>query len=94
MQNSEETNVPKCFFRLDNYLITYDHTFKTETYSCEWYYGIIFWDDQGNKYDVIHNYALGNRIIINPAAGGFSDIPFKPATFGFLPEGVEAKEIE
>jgi hypothetical protein len=93
MQDTDEINVPKCTFRLDNYLITYDHTFKTETYSCQWYYGIIFWDDQDNKYDVIHNYYLGNRLIINPKAGGFSDIPFKPATFGFLPDGIEVTEL-
>jgi len=77
---------------LDKYLITYPTTFKVETYSCKDYYGIIFITEDC-RYDVCHNYLMGDRLIRNPAAGGFSDIPFKPATFGFLPDGIEVKEI-
>lgn len=77
---------------LDKYLITYPNSFKTETYSCKDYYGIVFFTDEC-KYDVCHNYLMGDRLIMNPTAGGFSDIPFKPATFGFLPEGITVKEI-
>jgi len=77
---------------LDKYLITYPLTLKTEMYSCKDYYGIIFFTDEA-KYDVCHNYLMGDRLIINPTAGGFQDIPFKPATFGFLPEGIAVQEI-
>lgn len=77
---------------LDKYLITYPVKFKTETYSCKDYYGIIFITDEC-RYDVCHNYLMGDRLIRNPTAGGFSDIPFKPATFGFLPEGITVEEI-
>jgi len=77
---------------LDKYLITYSKHMATETYSCKDYYGIVFITEDC-RYDVCHNYLMGDRLIINPKAGGFSDIPFKPATFGFLPMGVEVKEI-
>jgi hypothetical protein len=77
---------------LDKYLITYPSHFKVETYSCKDYYGIIFITEDC-RYDVCHNYLMGDRLIRNPTAGGFSDIPFKPATFGFLPDGIEVKEI-
>ena len=77
---------------LDKYIITYPVKFKTETYSCKDYYGIIFITDE-YRYDVCHNYLMGDRLIINPTAGGFRDIPFKPATFGFLPDGIAVIEI-
>lgn len=77
---------------LDKYIITYPINIKTEMYSCKDYYGIIFITEEC-RYDVCHNYLMGDRLIINPAAGGFKDIPFKEATFGFLPEGVSVKEI-
>ena len=77
---------------LDKYLITYPTKIKIETYSCKDYYGIVFITDSC-RYDVCHNYLMGDRLIMNPTAGGFSDIPFKPATFGFLPDGIEVKEI-
>lgn len=77
---------------LDKYLITYPVSLEVETYSCKDYYGIMFTTNDC-RYDVCHNYLLGDRLIINPKAGGFQDIPFKPATFGFLPEGITVKEI-
>jgi hypothetical protein len=77
---------------LDKYMITYPKHMATETYSSKDFYGIIFITEDC-RYDVCHNYLMGDRLIINPKAGGFSDIPFKPATFGFLPTGVEVKEI-
>lgn len=77
---------------LDKYIISYPCNFKVETYSCKDYSGIIFFAEEA-KYDVCNNYLLGPRLIINPIAGGFQDIPFKAATFGFLPEGITVKEI-
>lgn len=83
--------VEKSSFILDEYIITYDSNMKISTFNTEWYYGIIF--NIGNdKYELIHNYLLGNRLFINNNEG-WNDIPFKPATFHFLPNGVEAKEI-
>lgn len=79
-------------FVLDKYMITYPKRYEIETYSTKDFYGIIFTTDDC-RYDVCHNYFLGNRIIINPKAGGFQDIPFKPATFGFLPEDIIVKEV-
>lgn len=79
-------------FVLDKYMITYPKRYKVETYSTKDYYGIIFFTEDC-KYDVIHNYFMGNRIIINHEAGGFQDIPFKPATFGFLPEDIIVREM-
>ena len=77
---------------LDTYLIMYPSNMNVETFNEEWYYGIIFRTEKG-KYEAMHNYALGNRILLNFHDGSWHDIPFKPATFGFLPEGVEAIEI-
>ena len=79
-------------YMLDKYMITYPKHMAVETYSCKDYYGIVFITEDC-RYDVYHNYLMGDRLIINPKAGGFSDIPFKPGTFGFLPPGVEVKEI-
>lgn len=79
-------------FTLDQYLLTFDSQIKHETYDEEWFYGIIFYDDDGGKYDVMHNYALGNRLLLNNKEG-WKDIPFKEATFGFLPPGVQARVL-
>lgn len=79
-------------YTFDQYLITYDSSIRAELFYCEWYYGITFYIND-SKYELIHNYALGNRILINLHEGWFQDIPFKPATFDFLPPGIQAKEI-
>lgn len=70
----------------------YPYGMNVETFDEEWYYGIIFRTEKG-RYEAMHNYALGNRILLNFHDGSWNDIPFKPATFGFLPEEVEAIEI-
>jgi hypothetical protein len=79
-------------YTLGPYLITYDTTMKTETFSEASYHGIIFITSEA-RYQLINNYHLGTRLIINPHDGGCQDIPFKPATFVFLPEGVGAHLI-
>jgi hypothetical protein len=79
-------------FTLDIYQLLFDECIKHETYDEQWYYGIIFYDEDNGKYDVIHNYLMGNRIIINNKEG-WRDIPFKEATFGFLPAGVKARVL-
>lgn len=78
---------------LDKYLIMYDLKFKIETYSCEWYYGIIFHLENGDRYDVVHNIYMGNRLIMRKGYWGSQDIPFKPSSFGCLPKGIETIEI-
>lgn len=96
MESSEKEAVQSTkgynIFILDRYLITYPIGFEVEIYNEKWYYGIIFKTAEG-RYDVLHNYALGNRLIINKKDGSWNDIPFKPATFDFLPEGVKTIEI-
>jgi hypothetical protein len=92
MQNLEEIDAEKYnVYILDNYLLKFDIDVKFETYSCKCYYGIIFHVNNG-RYDVIHNFNMGNRLLINND-DGWKDIPFKKSTFGFLPPGVEAIEI-
>ena len=78
-------------YLLDKYTIWYNSSIKVETFDNEWYYGIIFYIN-GGKYELIHNYALGNRILSNSKEGWSTDIPFKAATFHLLPEGVTAEE--
>lgn len=80
-------------FILDTYRITYDSNIKAIEFSNEWYYGITFYIDKNNKVELIHNYALGNRILSNPKEHWGSDIPFKAATFHLLPDGITAEEI-
>lgn len=77
---------------LGPYMLTFDASIKVESFSCEFYNGIVF-ATQDARYQVINNYHMGPRIIINPHLGGFEDIPFKPETFWFLPEGVVACEL-
>lgn len=76
---------------LGPYILQFDADMPIETFSEPWYHGIIFLAEDG-RYQVINNYYWGPRLIINPKAGGCEDIPFKPETFGFLPEGVTACE--
>jgi hypothetical protein len=78
-------------FKFDGYLITCDEDIRAEEFSNEWYYGITFYVG-GGKYELIHNYALGSRILSSPKEGWSTDIPFKPATFHLLPEGITAEE--
>jgi len=78
--------------QLGNYMFLYPTKFEYEKYSCKDYSGIIF-ETEDCRYDVCNNYLMGWRLIINPKAGGFKDIPFKPSTFGFLPDEIIVKEI-
>ncbi len=77
---------------LDKYIIHYDNSIIPEFFSEKSYYGIIFYINDG-RYELIHNFHLGNRILINEKSG-WQDIPFKKETFGFLPPGVRAEEID
>jgi hypothetical protein len=72
---------------LDNYLITYDLKFGTETFECDSYYGIIFHLENGDSYELLHNYHMGDRLLVK-TNGTWQDIPFKPSSFGCLPDGI------
>lgn len=101
MQDLENIKKYNTYTLDENILIMYDPNIKCETYECSQYHGIIFYipNDGGNsvfgtegRYDIVHNYDLGNRLLINNSEG-IKDIPFKAGTFAFLPTGVEAIEI-
>lgn len=77
---------------LGPYMLTFDTSISVEVFSCESYNGVVFSDAQA-KYQVINNYHMGPRMIINPHLGGFDDVPFKSDTFWLLPEGVTACEL-
>lgn len=79
-------------YQLGSYVFLFPTTLLRETYSCKDYSGLIF-ETEDCIYDVCNNYLMGWRLIINPKAGGFKDIPFKPATFGFLPQEITVTEI-
>ena len=82
---------PEKEFKLDNYIISFPSFIEHETYQCGSYYGIIFKIDK-IKYDIIHNYLLGNRLLINgDNIGEWKDIPFKKETFSFLPKIINVK---
>ena len=77
---------------LGEYLITYDASIKVEMFSEKDYHGIYFFMEDG-QYQLINNFHMGPRMIINLKNGYNHDIPFKPATFSFLPPGVTACEM-
>lgn len=74
------------------YILLFEEHVKHETYECESYHGIIFHDND-IKYDVLHNYVLGQRIIISNKHGLCQDIPFKKETFYLLPNTIKVEEI-
>lgn len=78
---------------LDKYIIMYPIDMKVELFSCEQYYGITFFVEGDGRVDVLHNKDMGDRLTYNLKSVGWHDIPFKTATFGYLPKGVVAKEI-
>jgi hypothetical protein len=89
MQDLEKISVRQYdIYTLDKYLITFNSNIKYETYKCKWYYGIIFYVDDG-KWDVGHNIYLGNRLLISEHQYWMKDIPFHEGTFSFLPKGIE-----
>lgn len=84
---------PVNMYILGHYVITYDASMKTEVFSCESYNGITFFTEEG-RYQVINNYHMGPRIVINLHDGSFRDMPFKPDTFDYLPKGTSASELK
>jgi hypothetical protein len=95
MEDLEKPSVNPVNYRtytLDKYLIIYNADMDYEVFSCEQYYGITFFAEDG-KYDAFCNKDMGCRITYNLKDGHWHDIPFKPETFGFLPQGVKVIEI-
>ena len=88
-------------FKLGSYLITYRNDIQTEIFGDNNLYGIIFILGR-TRYQLVYNYGMERILIneeINPdfisgSSGIWNsrDIPFKPTTFSFLPEGVSAEE--
>lgn len=66
---------------------------RVEPYVCQDYEGAIFWDQRGNKFDVVINPYFGPRLIFNLVGGSWNDVPFKEQTFGFMPEGVRVRRV-
>lgn len=79
-------------YKTSKYQFIFPTTMKHEVYSCDSYAGIIFETEEG-RFDVVDNPLMGHRVLINPKEGGWKDIPFKPATFGFLPAVIEVSII-
>ena len=78
-------------FFLGDYIIAYDPTIQTKTYVCQDFYSISFFIDDF-EYCLVHNYIMGDRIVISNKDGYCKDIPFKVDTFGFLPDKINARE--
>ncbi len=75
----------------ERFIFEVDPPIRYETYACEDYAGIMFWDEQGSKFDVVLNPHFGPRLIFNLRHGSWNDVPFKEPTFGFLPRGVRVR---
>lgn len=72
--------------------IDYDLSISYQRYACESYTGLIFITEDGDKYDVVNNYSMGFRLLINNK-DGWKDIPFNSSTFWFLPPGIIVEEV-
>jgi hypothetical protein len=79
-------------YTFDTYLIFYHPGVETKKHECIDYYSITFFIDEF-EYHLVHNYHLGNRIIINNKQGHNQDIPFKSDTFWLLPKEITAEEL-
>lgn len=78
--------------RAGDFVFTYADNVRIEPYSCPDYSGVIFFEEDGSKYDVVINPYFGPRLLFNNKKRGMChDIPFKEATFEFLPSGVKAR---
>jgi hypothetical protein len=80
-------------YTFDKYLILYHPNIKTKKNECVDYYGMTFFIDEF-EYHLVHNYHMGNRILINNKRGHNQDIPFKKETFWLLPEQIQVLQIE
>jgi hypothetical protein len=99
---SEELSVRQYqMYVLGNKLFIFPNHVRYETYSNEWYYGIIFiFEGEGNpsfgkdaRYDVVHHYHMDwERLIINDKEG-WKDIPFHEGTFRFLPDEIKVLKL-
>ena len=93
--------MPRLETRVGKYLVEYPADMQVKVYNEKWYHGIIFYI--GNMaYDLIHNNDMQTeRLLISnktkyPNINMYlldNDIPFKEATFNFLPAGVSVKEV-
>ena len=104
IQNSEKTPAPKhyqMYVLSKQKLFIFGPQIKYETYSNEWYYGIIFLiPNEGDglickegRYDIVHHYHMDwERLIINNKEG-WKDLPFHGGTYKFLPEGIQVLEL-
>ena len=72
MSNSEKTNFNISFnsYSVNKYLITYRENITAELFSCDQYYGIAFFMEDG-RYDVLYNKDMGHRITINLKNGSW-----------------------
>ena len=89
--NLEDAKLYKLFV-LDNFQLIFDASIKHETYDTPWYYGIIFYLGEA-KWEVIHNYLMGNRMYISEREYWMRDIPFHKGTAGILPEQIKVLEL-
>ena len=87
-----EDNSYSTYF-LGDYIIAYDPNLLIKKHECKDFHSITFligdWE-----YCLVHNYILGDRILISSKMGDSKDIPFKVETFGFLPQKVNARKIK
>lgn len=102
MEDLEKPSVKSySIYTMANKLFLYDNHIKIETYSNEWYYGIIFMVEEEEdiffkgpaRYDVVHHYHMDwERLLINNKQG-CKDLPFHQGTYRFLPEGIQVLEL-
>lgn len=73
---------------LDKFLIHFDdHAIQYRTYDEEHARGIVFTVGEWT-YDIVHNFEMGYRLLINSTKYEWKDLPFKEGMFHFLPEGI------
>jgi hypothetical protein len=91
-------------FQLNKYLISYDEDIDTRIFDDKYCYGIIFsFAEDNSRFELLHNCQMDTERMIISHSHKYNllestflvseDMPFKPATFPFLPKGVSAKEL-
>jgi hypothetical protein len=77
--------------KIDNYKLTFNNDVKYKLFENNQYYGVSFIDGE-DKYEILHNKDLGNRLLINKKYY-WHDIPLKKETFGLLPKFLSCEEV-
>jgi len=77
--------------RFGKFIFKFPCTLKVEANTNEYYSTLAFIKGE-NKWEVVNNFAMGYRLIINEPYFSWKDMPFHSGTYNFLPEEIIVEE--